>query len=104
MNSQSPEVWIINLSVTLALCGVFFFLYGLLISNPLLNAFILASRASLLGGFVEEIEVILAQSADMIPSVPEGFFLAASVLVVSAAMIDVWRRLGKLQWSYTASR
>ena len=85
------------MSVALAVCGIFFFLYGMLLSNTILSAFVLASRASLLGDSASEVQELIERSVTTVPTVPHEFFLLAATLVTAGAVVDVWRRLEKIQ-------
>ena len=101
LGSDSPEGWLTNLSVASALCGVFFFFYGMLASHPALYSFILATRASLLGDVDADIAAIMAHGAASPPISgvlsSQAFFMTASALVVFGAVIDVWQKLKKLE-------
>jgi len=98
---ETPEGWFINLSVASALCGIFLFLYGMIVSHPVLYSFILATRASLLGSGYAEIEAIVTHGIASPPISQafssQEFFMTASALVVFGAVIDVWLKLKNLE-------
>lgn len=84
-----PERALSNVGISLATTGVFLFAYGALMTTPTLRDKVLPLPA--------QIETIAPlHSAAPLRKVPSSVFLAGSLLLVSAATVDVWRRLGKV--------
>lgn len=86
-------IWIIHLSVGLAVVGALFLLYGAVMTTPVLYGSLLSLRASILGG---PTAVDLAAVVATLPHIPQSVFLAGCFLIVEGACLDVCRRMRQL--------
>lgn len=73
----------------LATGGMFLFLYGMVMTTPVLRNAFIPVPASL-----ETIAPL--HTAAPLRAVPESVFFVGTLLVTAAATIDVWKRLGRL--------
>ena len=89
-------IWIIHISVGLAVVGAMFLVYGAVMTTPVLYGSLLSLHASILGG---PTPADLAAVTANLPHIPQSVFLAGCFLIVEGACLDVCRRLRMLQHS-----
>ncbi|MEK7137791.1 MAG: hypothetical protein AAB853_05935 [Patescibacteria group bacterium] len=91
--AATNTIWVINLSIGLAVVGAMFLVYGAIMTTPVLYGSLLSLHASILG---IPAGADLAVVAATLPHIPQSVFLAGCFLIVEGACLDVCRRLRNL--------
>ena len=87
---SSPNVWLSGVITAMFISGGFFLLGGITMSSPTLYGMVTSLQGSLLGSAVAPVDPGYA------PGAPQSVFIAATLLLIGAAFLDVWRRMRHL--------
>ena len=84
-----------NSAVALAVAGILFFIYGLVMTDLQFLADGMEIRAAILEPFADDPSLLaqLHDAASADPATAQGVLFVAMMLIVGAAALDVWRRM-----------